>query len=182
MRLLLDANVLYPSTLRDLFLTLSKQGKFELFWSDRIIQEWLNNIRPTLPHHQKPLLNKIVDEIKKNFATSWVYDHEGILGNAQLQDKDDVHVIEAAIKAQVNYIITFNTRDFPNSLLKKHNIRAVHPDRFISDRMLADKDEVIQALEFMCTTERYEKHNPTQIIELLKNRGLLRTARMLVGK
>jgi predicted nucleic acid-binding protein len=182
MRLLLDANVLYPSTLRDLFLTLSRQGKFELYWSDRIIQEWLNNIRPTLPHHQKPLLNKIVADIKADFSASWVYDHEGILINTQLKDQDDIHVIEAAIKAKVDYILTFNTRDFPNSILKKHNIRAVHPDRFLSDRILADKHELVQAIELICNSDRYEKYSPSQIVDLLKNRGLLRTARMLIVK
>jgi predicted nucleic acid-binding protein len=181
MRLLLDANVLYPSTLRDLFLTLARQGKFQLYWSDRIIDEWLINVRPTLPRHQKSLLEKIIEELKIDFSYSWIYNHGGVLNNPTLKDQDDIHVIEAAIKAEVNYIITFNTRDFPNSLLKKYDIRAVHPDRFLSDRMLDDKEEIIKAVELLCLTQRYEKQQTHQVIESLKNRGLLRTVRMMKG-
>ncbi len=49
---LLDANVLYPARLRDLFLRLAIDGQFGARWSGRILDECFDNLltdRPDLP-------------------------------------------------------------------------------------------------------------------------------------
>jgi hypothetical protein len=48
-----------------------------------------------------------------------------------LPDPEDRHVLAAAIKAGADAIVTFNLKDFPNNVLSKYNIEAVHPDEFI---------------------------------------------------
>jgi predicted nucleic acid-binding protein len=179
-KLLLDANVLYPSSLRDLFLELARAKHFELYWSDKIIEEWRRAIKSKLNKDQQNKLNYIIADLHIEFNNSVVVDYEGNLTHKTYnRDKNDVHVIEAAIKAKVNYIVTFNTKDFTNSLLRKYDMKAVHPDRLLSDlillRNLNIKDPVISLSE----TNSYKEGGYDGFINLLKNRGLERTARYL---
>ena len=51
---ILDACVLYPATLRDLLLSLARDGLFHARWSDRIQDEWVRSLlkrRPELDRH-----------------------------------------------------------------------------------------------------------------------------------
>jgi hypothetical protein len=43
----------------------------------------------------------------------------------------DWHVIAAAIHAQAKYIVTFDLKHFPKTVLQSHNIEAVSPDEFV---------------------------------------------------
>ena len=40
MRVLIDANVLFPTVLREIVLGLAETGYFEPLWSERILEEW----------------------------------------------------------------------------------------------------------------------------------------------
>jgi predicted nucleic acid-binding protein len=180
MKILLDANILYPSSLRDLFFELSRTGCFELYWSEKILNEWIKSIQHKLNKNQKIGLDNILQKTQLEFSSSVVDGYEGLLKSENnLPDKDDIHVVEAAIKAKVDYIVTFNTRDFTNSLLKKYGIRAVHPDRLISDLIQLKKINARQAIDRICQTEIYNGIGYEKYCLLLKNRGMIRTVRYL---
>ena len=40
MKILLDANVLFPTVMREVLLGVASQGLFTPFWSERILEEW----------------------------------------------------------------------------------------------------------------------------------------------
>jgi hypothetical protein len=50
-----------------------------------------------------------------------------------LPDINDIHVLSVAIQSKSQGIITFNKKDFPNSILAKYNLFSINPDQFISD-------------------------------------------------
>ncbi|MEA5105601.1 hypothetical protein [Pantoea sp. S18] len=50
-----------------------------------------------------------------------------------MPDEVDRHVVAAAIVAQAEGIVTFNLKDFPEDVLATWNLRAIHPDSFITD-------------------------------------------------
>ncbi len=179
MKVLLDANILYPSTLRDLFLCLHRQGSLQAFWTDKIMYEWVNSIQGKLNDQQRGTLHLTIKELKEEFKENIITEFESILEGINIRDMKDLHVISAAIKAEVDYIVTFNTRDFPNSLLKKYNIRAVHPDRILSDCLLRNKSFLDQAIDDVLKLPLYATKDRKDIITQLKNRGLVKVGRIL---
>jgi hypothetical protein len=52
-------------------------------------------------------------------------------GLTSLPDSDDRHVLAAAIHCGAQETVTFNLRDFPDTVLRPYGIRAIHPDSFI---------------------------------------------------
>ena len=128
---LLDACVLYPAPLRDLLMELASKGLFRGRWTNRIHDEWMNNLlknRPDLMREQLERTRKLMNE---RVLDCLVNDYEDLMKGVALPDQHDVHVLAAAIKAQAQIIVTYNTKDFPNETLKKFEIEAQHPDTFL---------------------------------------------------
>jgi len=61
--------------------------------------------------------------------------------SASLPDRNDRHVLAAAIRSGAQVIVTTNLKDFPREVLADFDIDARHPDDFILD--LADLDPAI---------------------------------------
>jgi predicted nucleic acid-binding protein len=145
-----------------------------------IIEEWRRAIRSKLNKDQQNKLNNIIADLHSEFTNSLIVDYEGSLTHqTNNRDKNDVHVIEAAIKAKVNYIVTFNTKDFTNSLLRKYYMKAIHPDRLLSDLVLLKNLNIKDSVILLSETDSYKEGGYLGFINLLKNRGLERTARYL---
>src|SRR3546814_8957246 len=60
-----------------------------------------------------------------------VTDWEALEAGLVLPDPSDCHVLAAAIRCQAGAIVTYNTRDFPESALRQFGITAQHPDEFV---------------------------------------------------
>lgn len=63
---LIDANVLYPALLRDLFLWLAAGGVYSPRWTDQIHDEWMRNVlanRPDLSRAQLVRTRKLMDQV-----------------------------------------------------------------------------------------------------------------------
>jgi predicted nucleic acid-binding protein len=61
MKVILDANVLYPATLRDMLLSLANNNMFQPKWSTAINEEWVRNL----------IANRLISKekiLKKQFA------------------------------------------------------------------------------------------------------------------
>lgn len=52
-----------------------------------------------------------------------------------LKDVTDDKILECAITAKCDAIITFNVRDFPGSVINRYHIKAVLPGTFIKEGM-----------------------------------------------
>jgi hypothetical protein len=57
--------------------------------------------------------------------------YQGLISNLSLPDKNDRHVLAAAIHAQCSVIVTYNVKDFPKNTLDKYGVEVQHPDKFI---------------------------------------------------
>ncbi|GAB3719440.1 PIN domain-containing protein [Spirosoma flavus] len=129
---LLDACVLYPAPTRDLLLNLAD---FELYipkWTDQIHEEWTRNLLLNRPELNANQLQKTVKAMYNAFPDANVEHYEQLISSINLTDKDDRHVLAAAIRCQATIIVTSNLKDFPNDYLKLFDIEAQHPDHFIA--------------------------------------------------
>jgi len=57
---------------------------------------------------------------------------EELIESLTLPDPNDRHVLAAAIRSQAGVIVTYNLKDFPESVLDAYGIEAQHPDEFVT--------------------------------------------------
>jgi len=124
----LDACILYPPALRDLFMWLAAAIVYQPRWTEAIHAEWIRNVladNPETTLAQLERTRRLMDRINEECLVTGYEKHIPAL---ILPDPDDRHVLAAAIVSKASIIVTFNLSDFPPSALKPHRIRAVHPE------------------------------------------------------
>lgn len=109
-KVVLDACVLYPFTVRDVLLEAAAQGFYQACWSETILGEALRNLisdgRMTGDNAAK-----LVAVMRRAFPEAQVTDYEALIP-AMRNDEKDRHVAAAAVRAGAQVIVTSNTRDF----------------------------------------------------------------------
>ena len=174
----LDACVLYPASLRDLLIRLSRAGFFRARWSHQILDEMLDNLVENGGHDRerlgrtRTLMIRAIDE-------SLVEGYEPLVDGLVLPDPDDRHVLAAAIHAGAGAIVTHNTKDFPESALRPHGIRLIRPDEFVHEFILALPDQVLEVIRGQRADLKNPPYSPDQLIGRFQEVGLERTARFL---
>lgn len=139
-RVVLDANVLYPFTLRDTLLRAAAEALFEAHWSEEILDEATRNLvgDGIVTEEQATRLR---DAMNDAFPDALVRDYAS-LAEGLTNDAKDRHVVAAAVKVSAQVIVTMNLRDFEPL---PDGIEAQHPDAFLCN-LLDLAPEVMTAL------------------------------------
>lgn len=132
---IIDASVLYNAPVRDLLLQLASQGLFRARWSARIQEEWMRNLLEKRPDLKRAQLERTCEIMNKAILNCLVEDFEELATGIVLPDPDDTHVVAAALKSQAQVIVTYNLKDFPQSILTKYQIEVLHPDTFLRSQI-----------------------------------------------
>ena len=93
-----------------------------------------------------------------------------------LPDKDDRHVLAAAIRASAQHIITENLADFPAEALRPYDIEAVSADQFLASTLDLYPSEGISALRKLRQEYISPAMNASEFLFDLMRVGLARTA------
>lgn len=167
-----DACVLYPAPLRSLLIYLAMTDLYRARWSRQIHEEWMRSLlaqRSDLSWEKLERVRELMDEHTRDAV---VEGFEPLINGLKLPDPNDRHVLACAIHSGAEAIITFNLKDFPDAIVADYDIRAIHPDEFLSDMMALSPGDVIQA------AQRHRKslqHPPFDVDEYL---GLLLNQRL----
>lgn len=130
MRALLDANVLFPTILREILCDLAAAGLFTPLWSRRILDEW-RHAAARLGPDQDAIAGAEIALLRGRFPAAEAA-HDGTRAiDLHLPDPADRHVIEAAIAGRADLIVTANLRDFPQRDMAGLGLRILHPDAFL---------------------------------------------------
>lgn len=121
-----DANVLFPFTLRDTVLRAAASGFYQLHWTSKILDEMERNLvsTGTMPAEKAARLRKAME---KTFPEAEVSGYESLV-DAMQNDVKDRHVAAAAVKAGAQVIATLNLKDFEPL---PEGIEAQSPDEFL---------------------------------------------------
>ena len=175
----LDANVLFPATLRSVLLELAHADLYAPLWSEDVHQEWMRSLvaaRPNLPRERIARMRSLMEA---HVGDVTVTGYESLISTLFLPDPDDRHVLAAAIHGRANVIVTSNLKDFPTDVLAPHGIVAQHPDMFIRGLLQTDPEGVIAALE----ADRADLVNPPltvgDYLAVLERSGLRETVAAL---
>ncbi|VAW85601.1 hypothetical protein MNBD_GAMMA18-1227 [hydrothermal vent metagenome] len=178
---LLDANVLYPATMRDFLITLATIGLYSAKWTEQIHDEWTRNLIKNRPELDPEALARTQKLMNRAVPDSLVTGHEPLIQGLALPDSDDRHVLAAAIRCGAQVIVTQNLKDFPTNALDQYGIEAIHPDEFLEYQFGLRPELVIKAAK----AQRARLQNPPQtaeeFLERLAAQGLVVTAKKLAS-
>lgn len=111
---LYDANVLYPSTLRDVLIRIALGDLVQTKWTDAILDETFRSIEKNRPDRDPRKLERTRQLLRTVVRDSPVTDYEDLIPIVTLEhDPDDRHVVAAAIKSGAQVIVRFNLKDLP---------------------------------------------------------------------
>jgi predicted nucleic acid-binding protein len=145
-----DACVLFPAPLRDLLVQLATANLFRAKWTEDIHREWIGAVLEHRNDLTAEQLNRTRALMDRAVMDCIVTGYERLIDALILPDKDDRHVLAAAIHCRADAIVSFNLRDFPNAALAPHNIEAIHPDDFLTYQFDLDEAAVVRAAAKCC--------------------------------
>ncbi len=153
-----DANVLYPSGLRNFLMHLALTGIFRAHWSAEVHDEWIRNLLKNRPDLTPDKLDRTRQLMEKALPEAMVTGYEHLIDSIELPDRNDRHVVAAAIHCRASVIVTLNLGDFPAEALRRFSIEAQHPDDFILALLENSPDRVTDAAR----THRMSLTNPAK--------------------
>ncbi|AVD91336.1 MULTISPECIES: PIN domain-containing protein [Pseudomonas] len=174
-----DANVLYPAPLRDFLMNLALTGIYRARWSASIHDEWKRNLLLNRPDLTPEHLDRTSSLMDAAVPDALVTDYDSLVEGLDLPDRDDRHVLAAAIKCNASVIVTFNLKDFPKAVLGAFDIEPLHPDDFIADLWDLDKAAVLEAAQRQRISLKNPPHSVQQYLDRLLQQKLPETVKLL---
>ena len=166
---ILDACVLYPATLRDLLLSLARDGLFHARWTERIQDEWVRNLLKRRPELQEAALRRTCELMARAVPDSVVQGWERIETSlVGLPDADDRHVLAAAICGHADAIVTFNLSDFPATALHPYGIELQHPDDFVLNQLDLNPIAALKSIKAMRSRWRNPQLTAASLVEAIE--------------
>lgn len=176
-----DANVLYPSTLRDLLIRVAQAGLVQAKWTDRILDEVFDALRENRPDLEPQNLARTRGLMNSAVRDCLVSGYEPLIESVQLPDPDDRHVLAAAIKARAQLIVTNNLKDFPSVTLEAWDMEAKSPDDFILDQIDLNREAVHSAVQRIADSRAKPPATIHDVLTTLERDGLLKSTAALRG-
>jgi predicted nucleic acid-binding protein len=146
-KVVLDACVLYPASLRDTLLRSAQEGLFRVLLSDQILEEVKRNLVKDTKMSEEGG-NKLVAAISQTFEDSIVpiSKFAYLIPVMQNQEKDR-HVLALAVTELAQVIVTYNLKDFPASILEEKEIQAQSPDDFLLYTFDLNRSKMLEILK-----------------------------------
>ncbi|MFB2554542.1 PIN domain-containing protein [Herbiconiux liangxiaofengii] len=164
-----DTNALYGSWLNDLLLRLADRGAFRPLWSSDVMEELRRNL----------VKNGVVpDFVDKRLATMVTYFPDAMVSgyddlvDGMTCDHKDRHVLAAAVRANAEVLVTFNTKDFPPGSVAPFDIEVVHPDDFLLDQLDLFPGLVATVLKELIAVYENPKITMDQLLQSLSRAGV----------
>ncbi len=173
--------MLYPAPVRDLMLSLARNGLYHARWTGRIQDEWVRNLLSQRPDIGQAQLRRTCDLMSAAVPDCLIEGWEALEGGLRLPDPDDRHVLAAAICGHADAIVTYNLKDFPEEALAPFGLEAQHPDDFILNQIDLNEIAALTAVKAMRARLRNPPVSAAQLIETLEKSGLPACAARLRG-
>ncbi|MGP4019490.1 PIN domain-containing protein [Saccharopolyspora sp. 5N708] len=128
---LLDTCVLFPQYLTDTLLRLAAAQTFRPLRSADILAELRRTVAARVGEQA---IDYRINQMRQSFRDAEVVGYEALIPTMD-NDETDRHVLAAAIRGGAEVIVTYNVKDFPDEVVRKYDVAAVHPDDFLLDQL-----------------------------------------------
>ncbi len=176
----LDANVLHPAFLRAALLWFADARLLRPVWSKDVLEEWRRSVQRRHSDIDDSKITRLQEAFTSHFPDAEVTGYEGFIEAIHLPDKDDRHVLAAAIVGRCNGIVTANMKHFPAEAVEAFGIEIVHPDDFIVNVIDLDEKKALAACKRH--REAMSKSQPTaeEYLERYEICGLIQAHQRLL--
>jgi hypothetical protein len=172
---LLDANILYPAPLRDIFLQLAVTDLFKAKWTADIHREWIEAVMRKVPPPDRAALERTRGLMDTATRDCLIAGYDRLIDTLTLPDPDDRHVLAAAIVGRCDVIVTQNLKDFPDEVLVPYSIEAQHPDEFLCHHLDLSPGIVCGALRKVRARLLKPRFSVEEYLATLSRQGLVAT-------
>ncbi len=162
-----DANVLYPSTLRDVLIRVGLARLVQPKWTEQILDEVFRNLRVNRPDLDPARLKRTRELMNASIRDVTVTGFEQLIEQLTIPDPHDRHVLAAAIHAGAQVIVTKNLRDFPAPALTPWGVEAQHPDAFLTSVHQNHPDALSDIAKAIARAWGAPDATPAQVIDRL---------------
>lgn len=174
-----DANVLYPTMLRDILIRLAATDIFQARWTDRILDEVFRNLRANRPDLAPEKLSRTRELMCAAVDDCLVTGYEELIESLRLPDPDDRHVLAAAIRCGAQVIVTENKKDFPREMMDRYGIEIQGADEFLCDQIDLFGPRVHQAVTYAAAAFTNPPRTIDDVLDALARSGAPSAAGLL---
>jgi hypothetical protein len=174
-----DACILYSAPLRDLLMRLSIVDLYQAKWTETIHEEWISNLLKNRSDLTRARLDQTKEKMNKHVHNCLVYGYQSLIGGIELPDKNDRHVLAAAIKAKASIILIYNITDFPYTVTQQYNVKAQHPDDFLWYWLTVAPVKVLCVIQETRCSLKNPSRNVEEYLTTLQQQSLLKTVILL---
>lgn len=172
---ILDTCVLWPSLRRDFVLSLAVEGLYRPLWSEAILDE--------LEFHEaRKLVDRgtdtvaaadraagLVGAMRTHFDDALVTGWDHLDGSFGLPDRDDEHVVAAALVGGAGAIVTENIKDFPRERVPAH-IQILSPAQFCADTVSVAPTLALRAVQTIAARFTRPPMTVEEVLDMLVTR------------
>ena len=178
----LDANVLHPAFLRATLLWFADDRLLRPVWSADVLGEWRRSVKARHADMDDAKLDALQANFVTHFPDAEVTGYQPFIEGLTLPDKDDRHVLAAAIVGRCNGIITANLKHFPSEVVGTFGIEVVHPDDFIVNVIDLDENRALAALRRHRAAMTKTSLSPDDYLACFERCGLIQAHQRLQGR
>jgi excisionase family DNA binding protein len=172
-RVFIDTNVLFPFSVMDLMLALTEDGIHDVMWSDDLLDEWERVI--VRERHRSPdAAAAITATIRQFFADTRIpaESYRGLVAEVDGPDPDDNAHMAAAVAGQVEWLVTWNNKDFDCGFTRKHVLRIVGPNEYLCSLHEEFPGELLETITRLAASKRRPPMTPAELVNALDRAGV----------
>jgi len=166
--------------MREVVLGCAEAGLLDVRWSARILEEWARAARKIGPQGETLARGEIAS-VSARFPKAVVAYPEEKLRQFWLPDKDDIHVLTAAVVGSCDAIMTVNIKDFPKDVLAENDLDRLSPDVYLVDLFHQSPDAVRSVGDAVLAEARRLSGDDWQMRPLMKKARLPRFGKALTA-
>ena len=176
---LLDANVLYPASIRDILVQLANDDLFQAKWTADIHREWIEALLRNEPDLQRHKLEGTRELMDSKTRDALVTGYESLIDTLKLPDPDDRHVLAAAIVGHCGVIVTEDLKHFPQEALDPYGIEVQRSDDFLAHHLNLFPVRVCKSIRKVRLRLNSPSYTVEEYLANLTQLGLTRTVSKL---
>ncbi len=178
MRVLMDACIIFPTVMREMLMETAALGGFTPLWSDKILEEW-RHAAGRADFEVGGIAGVEIALLKASWPTAMVQTDPDVIETLSLPDRNDRHVLAAAIAGEADVLLTRNLKDFPTKTLARHDIIRREPDGLLMEFAQNGPVDMLEVGRKVQARAVKASGRPQLIRPLLKRTGLPRMGKFL---